>query len=851
MFRVTRRAEPSWMRSPEFELLRRDLTAFHLAGGTRGASKRFLLVDRLAPFADRLHDALNAQFGALCAYTEVRGSADMPLRLVWHRPTNDAARLDGTIDQEHYWWLSLEWANWYLASARVESVKSYQFPVAGPRTAVDIPVEGRQLDRGLLIDPCAEEPAWWLRFDSSGQVTARNAGLDPAVTEDRGELTIRVLDLSDAALVETRRAEIRELRDFLRVRSDPRTAIARLLDEKADPLPHRGATLQTLIRQGLKSSSPEHVRADIVPMLTTQAPEVLGAELFDSTLSLDDLREIASDRAIDGLRRRLVKARPQLTGHPTFARLFETARPVAAAIPTNPKPTPPALTIGPTDRIRRVLIRDFRAIHEVEFEVQTEMVLLPDRLDAPTVAPVEGTQWKALLGENGSGKSSILHAIALALSGDQLDAMRATAGFAWSDVMRRDSARRFGRVLLEFTGGQRIDLRFNRHTAWFHGLAGGAPVMNVNVRAYGATRLLRKTPPKLMADARGASDAVALLDAVRVLADPNAELVGRQEAAVAAANLVAEYKAELTDAQNLRSQTSVDVSNLLDSSVPVTDASGWLLELDESGTFNVAAIALGDLLGPPSQIASATNQKFSNGSRHSEPGATTTRRIELRGNPGEKKVFVDDDSLEHVSDGYRSVIAMVCDIMSGIGGLQSSTGGVSDFARARGIVLIDEVGAHLHPRWRMQITDRLRRVFPNVQFIVSTHEPLCLRGLVENEVIRVCKYEEHGVLLYEPERSPARYRVDQLLTSEFFGLDSAIDPDVDRKFEEYYELKRSRRLDEAGTRRLHELDAELNGRLRPTLGSTRRDQLIYEAVDNFLLAEPTLKPAPRVGVGTG
>ena len=178
--------------------------------------------------------------------------------------------------------------------------------------------------------------------------------------------------------------------------------------------------------------------------------------------------------------------------------------------------------------------------------------------------------------------------------------------------------------------------------------------------------------------------------------------------------------------------------------------------------------------------------------------------------------------------------------MRGIGGLDAS-GGVSDLARARGIVLIDEVGAHLHPSWRMQITDRLRRAFPNVQFLISTHEPLCLRGLQENEVVKVLKYERFGVVLQEIEMSPARYRVDQLLTSDFFGLDSAIDPELDALFRRYYELRRNQQPDDPISDKLRELDRTLHQqRLRPVLGYTRRDQLMYEAIDKFLATQPTI-----------
>ena len=63
---------------------------------------------------------------------------------------------------------------------------------------------------------------------------------------------------------------------------------------------------------------------------------------------------------------------------------------------------------------------------------------------------------------------------------------------------------------------------------------------------------------------------------------------------------------------------------------------------------------------------------------------------------------------------------------------------VSDFARrlaianqyteedpllGEGVLIIDEIDAHLHPKWQYRVIDDLRRTFPNVQLIVSTHSP--------------------------------------------------------------------------------------------------------------------------------
>ena len=150
---------------------------------------------------------------------------------------------------------------------------------------------------------------------------------------------------------------------------------------------------------------------------------------------------------------------------------------------------------------------------------------------------------------------------------------------------------------------------------------------------------------------------------------------------------------------------------------------------------------------------------------------------------------------------------------------------------ALGIVLIDEIGAHLHPRLRMQVVSRMRYIFPRIQFIASTHEPLCLRGLFENEVDRIRRI--NGIVSQETiERSPSSYRIDQLLTSEFFGLETTIDPEIDDQFQHYYHLLSKKELSDEEIQKRERLRTRLIA--EGVLGYTRRDQLVYEAIDSYL-----------------
>jgi predicted ATP-binding protein involved in virulence len=61
--------------------------------------------------------------------------------------------------------------------------------------------------------------------------------------------------------------------------------------------------------------------------------------------------------------------------------------------------------------------------------------------------------------------------------------------------------------------------------------------------------------------------------------------------------------------------------------------------------------------------------------------------------------------------------------------------GIDAPALAFGVVLIDEVDLHLHPQWQRQVMGDLRRAFPNLQWIVTTHSPQVLSS-VENRQVR-------------------------------------------------------------------------------------------------------------------
>ncbi|PKG52340.1 retron system putative HNH endonuclease [Olleya sp. 1-3] len=262
-----------------------------------------------------------------------------------------------------------------------------------------------------------------------------------------------------------------------------------------------------------------------------------------------------------------------------------------------------------------------------------------------------------------------------------------------------------------------------------------------------------------------------------------------------------------SDDYNSRFKGGCFVDNFIKPSVPLHNALKFILALTPE-QFEFVAIALLDLMMLDGKAR--IHRKL-----HKD-------EVWFQYNDSGRKEFFDQ-----LSDGYQSVITLGCNIIEGLLFNNES------IENASGFVVIDEIGANLHPRWKMQIVKRLRRTFPNVQFLVTTHDPLCLKGIEENETY-VLKSNNGELEVLTDLPNPSEYRADQLLTSEFFGLFSTVDPEMEEEFKEYYELlyKDKDTLKISEKRRLNDLKKSL--RDKNHLGDTFREELLYIAIDEIL-----------------
>jgi uncharacterized protein (TIGR02646 family) len=250
----------------------------------------------------------------------------------------------------------------------------------------------------------------------------------------------------------------------------------------------------------------------------------------------------------------------------------------------------------------------------------------------------------------------------------------------------------------------------------------------------------------------------------------------------------------------------IKVENLFDYSIAMENAEDWLLNLNDAD-FDQAALFLKDLLFLQNNLSRKDRKIFT-----SEYGTLL--------------------ELKYLSDGYKTLLALAVDMMKTFA-TQETDARYTDIQKyASGIVLIDEIGTHLHPRWKMQIVERLRAALPKVFFIVTSHEPLCLRGLRDKEIVVLQRIAEtNEIMNVDDLPSIEGLRVDQLLTSKFFGLKSTIDPAIEKKFDRYYELLTIPDIERTVAHRaeIDTLQQELKSMNQ--LGDSLREELFYYVVD--------------------
>jgi predicted ATPase len=155
-----------------------------------------------------------------------------------------------------------------------------------------------------------------------------------------------------------------------------------------------------------------------------------------------------------------------------------------------------------------------------------------------------------------------------------------------------------------------------------------------------------------------------------------------------------------------------------------------------------------------------------------------------------------------MSDGHRVAIVLVADIVRhmiatfGLEGFFGRDEAGKIFIERSGVVLIDEIDAHLHPSWQREIGFWLKRHFPKIQFLVTSHSPIILQAADPNGLFVLPEpgsEEEPRALSDEEYREIIASTTDTALLSEAFGLQNTRSPRAVDNRAEYARLDRKKK----------------------------------------------------------
>lgn len=135
-----------------------------------------------------------------------------------------------------------------------------------------------------------------------------------------------------------------------------------------------------------------------------------------------------------------------------------------------------------------------------------------------------------------------------------------------------------------------------------------------------------------------------------------------------------------------------------------------------------------------------------------------------------------------LAHGHQSTLVWLSDLIGHV--LLEAKQGVKP-SEMEGTVLIDEIDLYLHPTWQVHFIKALRDTFPNLQFIATTHSPILLTGLQREEVIILERDETSGDVCWRhPSRDP-RLLTGTELYEEFFEINKLYPTDLAQVLNEY------------------------------------------------------------------
>jgi predicted ATPase len=391
--------------------------------------------------------------------------------------------------------------------------------------------------------------------------------------------------------------------------------------------------------------------------------------------------------------------------------------------------------------LRRLRLSNLRSIETLELDFRT---------------PKGGSRaWTYVLGENGTGKSSVLRSIALVMAGGE--AAYELVGEP-DDWIRQGKSEALIEVDFATQEGEprQASLRFKR----------GAQVIDFVDRN---------------------REALRQIDAAVGHADRNYFVVGYGVSRRAAADNGTTFSLPLRH-RSLRARAT---ATLFSADASLISLEQWAMDLDyRRGPKGLRAVksALDKLL-PDVEFDGIDRER---------------RRLMFNTPDGTLP-------LAALSDGYQAMAAWCGDLLWQI---TETFKDYRDPLKARGLLLVDEIDLHLHPVWQRRLVSFIKTTLPNVQVVATTHSPLTVHQAGEGELFVLRRDTAGGAVLHPYEGAPNRLMLHQLLQSPLFGLNTLDSPQVEAIRGELRDLQgigQGNDPDPASQARIRVLKQELSG----------------------------------------
>ena len=160
-----------------------------------------------------------------------------------------------------------------------------------------------------------------------------------------------------------------------------------------------------------------------------------------------------------------------------------------------------------------------------------------------------------------------------------------------------------------------------------------------------------------------------------------------------------------------------------------------------------------------------------------------------------------DLPLDVLSQGTQSIVQFLAHLLLGYAEYYDFPPNLEE---KPGILIIDEIDAHLHPSWQRRIIPALTSHFPNLQIFCSTHSPLMLAGLKAGQVHLLQRDEDNRVTVSRNEVDIAGWSADEILRN-FLGVPEPTDQKTVKDLERLRELRRKRDLSPEESKELESL----------------------------------------------